>query len=84
MLETIQKEDMYGEYINLKPSFPPCHGISNIQFPAYVYVMARINIKAKTLELAAACENAMEIAGHYRERCAASKNITNLFIRTAR
>ena len=66
-------EDAYGEYVDLEPSFPPCHELSTVQLPSYLHVMDRVSIKAKMLELKAACENAKEIASHYRDRCSELK-----------
>ena len=77
--EEMQEKDRYIEktledkYIDLAPSFSPCRELSTVQLPSYLNVMDRVNIKAKMLELEAACENAKEIAGHYRDRCSELK-----------
>ena len=66
-----QKYDLYGEYNDHEPCFPPSDNKHvEIELHTNLCAMDKIALKSKLMEIKSSEERAKELARYYRDRCA--------------
>lgn len=60
---------LYDGYIDMDPCFPRQYQPSDLDLPAYMEPLDRINIHSKFLEMHSKVEGIKEIARNYRDKC---------------